>query len=113
VSTATLRAEPLEVTQGGHVIGYLVLGQGTARFSTMERHERPTRRAPSNLRSAFERAIHRSNMSDARPTPMGLPPLPPGTVRAMQSHAFSMAPSSRAPTARRDVLSLPPGTEQG
>jgi hypothetical protein len=110
----SLSAEPLEVMQDGHVIGHLVLGSGSLDFEQHEAHERPTARPPSNLRSAFSRAhtaphAHEVHKQAVRYAAMGLPPLPPGTLRAMASHAFSMAPSSKATTVRMD---LPPGTRQ-
>jgi hypothetical protein len=44
------------------------------------------------------------------PSPiLGLPALPPGTTRALASHAFSRAPSSTAATTK-PIMSLPPGT---
>jgi hypothetical protein len=112
----SLSAEPLEVVQDGHVIGHLVLGKSAIDFEEHEPHERPTARPPSSLRGAFGRFsrtprahAHAIREQVGRYLGAGLPPLPPGTLRAMASHAFSMAPSSKATTVRMD---LPPGTRQ-
>lgn len=58
----------------------------------------------------FARVKRLFHSHHASPSPaLGLPALPPGTTRALASHAFSRAPSSTAATTK-PVMSLPPGT---